>query len=135
MNGYLVDTDWIADYLKGKEYAIKALSPLIGRRLVAVSIVTYAELYEGVLGAKQREKRLEQLSDLIVGIKVFGIDLETAELFAQERSRLRREGRILENFDLLIGATALRHGVELVTNNVSHFQRIEGLQIVSQLSP
>ena len=36
--------------------------------------------------------------------------------------------------DLLIGATALRHGLTVLTNNSNHFRRIAGLRIESLAS-
>lgn len=134
MTRYLIDTDWIADYLKGKSYAVQALSPLIQGGRMAVSIVTYAELYEGVVHSGERETRVSQLSNFIMGVKLLGIDRETAEVFGQERHRLRKEGRLLDNFDLLIAASALRHGLSLVTNNVAHYRRIRDLHVLSELT-
>jgi tRNA(fMet)-specific endonuclease VapC len=50
-------------------------------------------------------------------------------LFASEKARLRKIGEPIDNFDLLIGATAVHHGLTLVTNNTKHFQRIQGIQL------
>lgn len=51
--------------------------------------------------------------------------------FGRERARLRAEGNLIGDFDLLIGASALRHGLTVLTNNRRHFQRIRGLDIES----
>ena len=53
----------------------------------------------------------------------------TVDRFAQLRARLRSVGRAPPDFDLLIGATALEHDLAVVTRNVRHFNRIEGLEI------
>jgi tRNA(fMet)-specific endonuclease VapC len=45
------------------------------------------------------------------------------------KTRLRQKGTLIEDFDLLIAATALNNNLVLVTNNVDHFTRIEKLQI------
>jgi predicted nucleic acid-binding protein len=39
---------------------------------------------------------------------------------------------VIGDFDLVIGATALRHKFTLLTNNRRHFEAIEGLRIESQ---
>ncbi len=134
MKGYLIDTDWIADYLKGKSYARQSLSSLLRDGMMAVSIITYAELHEGVVGSSQRETRVRDLSELIKAVKLLGIDRETAEVFANERYRLRKQGRLLDNFDLLIAATALRNGLPLVTNNVAHYERVRDLRVLSEVT-
>lgn len=135
MKGYLIDTDWIADFLKGRSYAVRALSPLIQDGMMVVSIITYAELYEGIAGSGQRETRLGDLSELMGAVVLLGIDRETAEVFANERYRLRKQGRLLDNFDLLIAATALRNELPLVTNNVAHYQRVQNLRVLSEVGP
>ena len=43
----------------------------------------------------------------------------------------RASGELVSDFDLFIGATALRHHLTLLTNNRRHFERIEGLRIIS----
>ncbi|MGH7961054.1 MAG: type II toxin-antitoxin system VapC family toxin [Candidatus Binatia bacterium] len=60
-----------------------------------------------------------------------GVDDETCRIFGKERGRLRKAGKSIADFDLLIGATALRHGLTLLTNNSRHFSRIQGLRLES----
>lgn len=47
----------------------------------------------------------------------------------KERARLESIGKPLDDFDLLIGATAIAHGMTLVTNNTRHFQRLKGIKL------
>jgi predicted nucleic acid-binding protein len=44
---------------------------------------------------------------------------------------LEKEGFPLDDFDLVVGCCALAHNLTLVTNNVKHFKRIEGLQVTN----
>lgn len=44
---YLVDTDWVAAYLKGRQHEVTVLNSLAERGL-AISLITYGEIYEGV---------------------------------------------------------------------------------------
>ena len=50
-------------------------------------------------------------------------------LYAKERFRLNSLGQNIQDFDLLIGCTSVAEGLVMVTNNVKHFSRIEGIQI------
>ena len=50
--------------------------------------------------------------------------LETCRVFARERRRLRAAGNLIPDFDLMIGATAVRYDLTLISNNRRHFQRI-----------
>lgn len=51
---FLVDTDWAADYLKGKEDAVQLLSSLIRERWLGMSIIFYGELSGGRAGLATR---------------------------------------------------------------------------------
>ncbi len=44
---YLVDSDWVADFLKGRQQAHDLLSPL-RRNGLAISLITFGEIYEGI---------------------------------------------------------------------------------------
>ena len=62
---------------------------------------------------------------------VVNLDEEVCRIFGRERSRLRAEGNLIGDLDILIGATALRHGLTLLTNNRRHFERLADLAIES----
>ncbi len=64
-------------------------------------------------------------------MQLVSIDEEVSRIFARERGRLRAAGQMIGDLDLFIGATALRHGLTLLTNNLRHFDRVEGLTIES----
>ena len=51
------------------------------------------------------------------------------EQFARIRARLRRQGQLIPDLDLLIAATAVTHGLTLVTRNRRHFERIPELAL------
>ena len=127
---YLVDTDWVVHYLKGRHPFVERLQALRGQGL-AVSVITLGELYEGVYGAAEPDKREQGLKDFLQGVTVLGLDEETCRIFGKERRRLRRAGNLPGDMDLFIGATALRHNLTVLTNNRNHFERIEGLRLES----
>lgn len=51
------------------------------------------------------------------------------ETFAIQKSKLIGKGAIIDNFDLLIGATAIHNGMIMVTENVRHLSRLEGIVV------
>ena len=127
---YLIDTDWVAHYFKGRPDIVARLDSLEDETL-AISVITLAELYEGMYGARDPTKRQRDITDFLRWVAVLGLDEETCRLFGKERNRLRQEGNLPGDTDLLIGATALRHNLTMLTNNRRHFERIQGLQIES----
>lgn len=64
-------------------------------------------------------------------MKILAFDFECAEQAAKIYKDLKQKGLLIETEDLLIGATALRHNFKLATNNIKHFQRIEGLLLLN----
>ena len=57
-----------------------------------------------------------------------GID-DVIPTYAKEKARLRKAGAPIDDFDLMIGATALSHGFVLVTENIKHLGRLQGIEI------
>ena len=127
---FLVDTDWVIEYLRGIPAMVTRLTELQPQGL-ALSIISLAELYEGVFYSRDPEGDGRDLADFLRGVTVFGIDADIAQRFGRERGRLRKAGMLIADFDLLIGATAVHHNLTLLTNNRSHFERIDGLTIES----
>lgn len=51
------------------------------------------------------------------------------ETFGDLKAKLEKAGKTIDDMDLLIGSTALSHNLILVTNNIKHLEKIEGLEI------
>jgi tRNA(fMet)-specific endonuclease VapC len=128
---YLIDTDWVIDHLNHIERVTRRLEELAPGGL-ALSSLSLAELYEGVYYSRdpvESEAALQRF--LNPELIILGLDEETCKIFGKERGRLRGTGLLIGDCDLLIGATALRHRLTLLTNNRRHFERIEGLRMES----
>ncbi|MDP3296950.1 MAG: type II toxin-antitoxin system VapC family toxin [Thermodesulfovibrionia bacterium] len=127
---YLIDTDWIIDHLNGIESITKKLEKFTASG-ICTSVISVAELYEGIYGSKDYDKSLETLETFLEGITVLSIDQEVCKIFGRERNKLRKQGNIIGDFDLVIASICLRHNLTLLTNNKTHFERIDSLKIVS----
>lgn len=127
---YLIDTDWAIDHLNQIDRVVTRLKEVRPEGL-ALSIISLAELYEGVFDSRDPANSQTALEGFVEDVSILGIDEETCKIFANERGRLRADGKTIGDFDLLIGATALRHHLTVLTNNRRHFVLIEGLQIES----
>jgi tRNA(fMet)-specific endonuclease VapC len=128
---YLIDTDWVIEHLNHIEHVTRRREELAPEGL-ALSIISLAELYEGVYYSRdsvESEAALQRF--LNPELTILSLDEETCKIFGKERGRLRTAGLLIGDCDLLIGATALRHRLTLLTNNRRHFERIEGLRMES----
>ena len=127
---YLIDSDWAMSHLNGIERISRQLAALQPEGL-SISIVTLGELYEGVYGSRDPAASESSLELFLREVAIIPLDPEICRIFARERYRLRRTGNRIDNMDLFIGATALRHGLTLLTNNRRHFRRLAGLEMLS----
>lgn len=125
---YLIDTDWIVDYLKGKAPAVQTLESLAQARS-AICLITYGEIYEGIYYGKERERHERGFAGLLQVVGVLPLGQPILEGFARIRGALRAQGQLIGGLDLLIAATALRHDLTLLTHNHRHFSRIPDLKL------
>lgn len=127
---YILDTDWVVHYLNGVERIRTKLMELQPDGL-GLSVISLAELYEGIYYSRDPERSRQQLEEFLSGVTMLEVDDEVCKVFGNQRGRLRRQGLMISDFDLLIAATCLRHSLKLLTNNRRHFERVEGLEIIS----
>lgn len=125
---YLLDTNQVVYYLRQETRVIDDLQSRRGEGL-AVSIISVAELYEGIFRATNPEEAERALKDFLSEVTVLSIDEEVARIFGQERARLRQVGMPMSDLDLLIAATALRHDLTLLTAD-RDFERVENLTTI-----
>lgn len=125
---YLVDTDWIVDFLKGQTGTVQILSQLAPEGL-AISLITYGEIYEGIYYGQNPERNEQDFITLLRGLDVLPLSQAIMREFARIRGQLRGQGLIIGDLDILIAATARQHQLTLLTRNVRHFSRIPGLQL------
>lgn len=127
MKGYLLDTDIVVFLFRNKKGIANRLS-LLDPKDIYVSEVTIAELeYGNHLSGRYDENR-EMLDSFLSSVNVVPFS-KAIMLYAKERCRLQKMGQGIEDFDLLIGCSSVSENLIMVTNNVKHYSRIEGIQI------
>jgi tRNA(fMet)-specific endonuclease VapC len=127
---FLVDTDWVIDHFNQVKPVTRRLRELQNEGL-ALSIISVAELWEGVFFSKVPERSEAALEVFLSGVVILVIDEEICKRFGRLRGSLRQQGRVIDDFDLLIAASALRHDLTLLTNNRRHFENIKGFRMES----
>ena len=127
---FLLDTDWIVHWLKGKKEITDRIE-ICRKDGLSASIISVAELYEGIHGSPNQEKDEQILKEFLNGISLLGITEDVCKKFGEIRNNLRKKGELIGDFDLLIASTALINELTLLTGNVKHYERIKGLKIKS----
>jgi tRNA(fMet)-specific endonuclease VapC len=91
---YLIDTDWVIDHFHSVEKVVDKLEELASDGL-AVSIISLAELYEGIYYSIDPIGNEGALKEFLGGISVIGIDEGICKVFGKERGELRLKGRTI----------------------------------------
>lgn len=129
---YLVDTDWVILHFRGNQGVARRIEDLTSEG-IGLSVVSMGELYEGVYRASDPPGSESALRMILSDIDIVPIDDEVCRIYGQQSGRLRalRAANALPgNNDIWIGATAIRHGLTLLTNNRRHFEGMEGLKLI-----
>jgi predicted nucleic acid-binding protein len=91
-----------------------------------LSVVTIMEVVRG-LTKKQATKQLQAFLAGIHAQEILVFDQAAAELAGRIDGELQRIGQPIGRADPMIAAIALVHGVEVITGNTAHYQRIRQL--------
>jgi predicted nucleic acid-binding protein len=98
---------------------------------LAVSAVSVGEIVFGARRLPGGERYFDYLTGVVLPhISVLPVDVVVALRYGELRAALESRGRPRADLDLLIGATALAHGLTLVTGNHRHFAGMPDLVVV-----
>ncbi|HEY8782199.1 MAG TPA: PIN domain-containing protein [Mucilaginibacter sp.] len=127
MKQYLLDTNIYIYLFKGL-FDLTEKIETIGTDNFFISEITIAELKFGAENSDFPEKNAKKIIQIQQQFTIIPI-FNSLDVYAKEKARLKKAGRILDDFDLLIGATAISNNLTLVTRNVSDFDRLNGIEI------
>lgn len=120
------DTDCMVDFMKNRAPTNSRVRQALRSGQLAVSAVTAYELYFGEAEGAGREA----LDRLIDAILVAPLTREASALAGERGAALAASGMRLATPDLLIAGTVLLAGAPLITRNIRHFSRIDGLALL-----
>ena len=128
MNKALIDTDIFSEMTKGVNPTVAAHATAYRQAFSSytISTVTFMEVVRGY----QKKLATRQLQNFLTSVaseEVISFDRPAAELAGRIAGELERIGHSIGLSDPMIAALALTHGLELVTGNTAHFQRVQNL--------
>lgn len=124
----LVDTCVLSEVQSRQGNAVvRARFEALAAEDVYLSVLTVGELRKGIdkLKASAKKRSLAAWFDQLVLTardRILPIDLETAVIWGEVTAKSERRGKSIPSVDGLIAATALRHGLHLMTRNVTDFE-------------
>jgi tRNA(fMet)-specific endonuclease VapC len=127
MRNYLLDTNICVFFLRGK-YALNRKIEAAGFDNCYISEITLAELKYGAECSNKTTENRTLIAEFAKEIKTLPV-LGCFDIYAQEKAKLRKSGNLIDDFDLLIAASAIFYNLTLITDNIKHFDRISQIDI------
>jgi tRNA(fMet)-specific endonuclease VapC len=128
MKQALIDTDIISFFLRNDKGVVKQFKRYLsefGR--VNFSIISYYEILSG-LTFKAALRQCDTFLEFAKYSTILPMTKDSVEISADIYAKLRKDGKLIDDIDILIAGIALSNHLVLVTHNLGHFQRIEGLE-------
>ena len=127
---YLLDTDIAIEYLRGNKIVVDKLIELSFENIY-ISSISLAELFYGVYNSGNVKRHLDGLLNFLEKVEILNINFEVCRIFGKIKAELRKKGRLIDNFDLLIGSICLFNNNMLITNNDKHYKKIREIKILN----
>jgi predicted nucleic acid-binding protein len=123
----------VIDHLDDVPHAMALLDRLAADG-IAISMVTYMEVLQGRIRSPNPEEARAKLDAFLAAVPVLPFSPEVAQRCAQLRETLRSQQRRVNAraLDLITAATALEHGLTLVTRNIADYRDIHGLDLYQE---
>ena len=131
----LLDTCVLADLRRrdANPVVMRAVDEIEDSKLF-VSVISIGEIIKGI-ALLEEGKRKHDLNAWVAGLerryadRIIAIDIETTRIWGEITASAAKSGKVIPAVDGLIAATALRHGLHLMTRDVSHFEPTGALVI------
>ncbi len=120
---YLLDSNVVIELLRGDQ-AVQARLAIEPETFV--NVVVLGELYFGARKSKNVDRNVERIEEFAGNISILGCEHETSRRYGALKRDLAAHGRLIPENDIWIAATALQHGLTLVTRD-THFEAVEEL--------
>lgn len=126
---FILDTNtWIEFF--HKRHGVADHINVLPTTSLAASEVTIAELIFGAVNSSDYQRHIKEPQWLQETVQIYPIS-EVLNDYAEIRYELKKMKLVVEDFDILIGATARRYGLTVVTDNVKHFEPMPGIKVLN----
>jgi tRNA(fMet)-specific endonuclease VapC len=129
----VLDTDVSIEILRGNPAVLARRRDTLDQ--VVTTWITACELAYGAANSKFPQQNRALVTEFLSTLPILDFSLPSALLFGQHKARLRALGQTVADADLMIAAIAIAQGATLVTGNIRHDERLEGLQLEDWMHP
>lgn len=133
---YLLDTNILIDFLDGVPSVVEHVLK-VGTLQCCISVISLHELYYGAYLAKDKkeeyfEKELQKIRKLTERFTILPLDTH-GEIYGRIKYTLRKIGKPVDEFDMVIAAQALAEELTVVTDNIKHFENMPDVKVENWL--
>jgi tRNA(fMet)-specific endonuclease VapC len=129
MDVILLDTDIFSFIFKGNN-RLQPYIPHLKGKILAISFMTAAELFQWASIRKWGRRRINQLEKSLTNYLIFPCNIELCRGWGKVRALCRAGGHPISPQDAWIAATALHYELPLATHNISDFEKVKGLTLI-----
>jgi tRNA(fMet)-specific endonuclease VapC len=123
----LFDTDVCIEILRGNNKVVKRRQEYPGE--VSISFMTVAELVYGANISGRPEENRILVEKFLLTVGIIQSDMLILKRFGEIKAGLYKKNMLVPEADIFIAATAIEKAEAIITGNVKHFDRIDGLKI------
>lgn len=129
---YLLDTNILIDFIKEVPSVVEHILQ-VGTHRCCMSVISLHELYFGanLAGEKKAEyytREIERINTLLEYFTVLNLEAKGEE-YARIKYALRKKGKPVDEFDMVIAGHAVNAGLTIVTDNIKHFENMPDVKV------
>ena len=125
-----LDTDFLVNFLRNKKEEADFINKNEESKDLFTTYINIFELYYGAFKSAKKEENIKSITSLLNRIEILNLSHESIKKAAEILVNLEKKGEQIDFRDLLIGTIALVNNNSIKTNNIKHFERIEGLNVI-----
>lgn len=125
---HCLDTNIIIDLFRGDQKIKVAVAQF---EHYCITPIVLCELFKGAYLAAKKEEALKLIEEFISSAEIIEFDEFSCRIFGQQYAHLKKQGKLTQEADLMIGSVARAHNAILVTRNPKDFENIQGLKVIS----
>jgi predicted nucleic acid-binding protein len=125
----VLDSDILIYFLKGNQKVVQKVLEISADELF-ITRINYAELLFGSYNSERVKQNLDKIVPFLKKFSVLEFDEKSSHIFAQLKAKLKKEGNIIADMDLMIASIVISNNETLYTNNLKHFSRLDKLKLV-----
>ena len=131
---YLLDTNILIEFLEETPSVVEHVLR-VGSHQCCMSVISLHELYYGAYLAKEKnteyyDREIKKINILLDHFAVLPINT-SGKNYGKIKYALRKKGKPVDEFDMLIASQAVSESLTIVTDNTRHFENMPDVKVVN----